>query len=494
MARSLLTGESKGKYMKTSIAEFGYQVMVVDDDDLILDWFTEVLGQAGVSCVAVSNGVAALEMVRQEPRKFVAVFVDYHLKQADFTGAEIARSIKAINKDITVKIISGDNTEKAVNQYVEARVDGFSIKPLDADKFQSDLYAIFCKYREKLSIVGSDTLQLDNLTIKTGILGRSQSTVKLKEDTLKIAQADQTVLIHGENGTGKELIANAIHNNSARKNGPFNILNCGVLNQNLVASELFGHKRGAFTGADKDQLGIIRRSEGGTLFLDEIGDMPSDAQVALLRVLQEKEVRPVGSTSVFKVNVRILAATNIDLLKAVEEGRFRKDLYFRLNVLPICSPPLKERVNDLDVLVPHFIKKHCSDRVCSFRSSAIQRMKKYSWPGNVRELENDIIRHCSISDSEIIDEYNLDSKFFGDVDVEQEQTVEIENAIFSIEELSRKADAALADNIGKVLGSFNSERGYKTKASKRLGVTPNRLHMVVSRLQKEGHYVPHWSN
>jgi transcriptional regulator with GAF, ATPase, and Fis domain len=235
-------------------------------------------------------------------------------------------------------------------------------------------------------------------------------------DTLitTVANSASTVLIRGESGTGKELVARALHSHSPRSNRPLIPVNCGAIPEDLLESELFGHVRGSFTGAMNDRVGRFVMADGGTIFLDEIGDMSPKLQVKVLRVLQEQEVEPVGSAETIKVNVRILAATNVDLERAVEEKRFREDLYYRLNVIPITVPPLRERTDDIPLLIDHFIKcfnQKQPRRIEGFSSEAVEILKNYPWPGNVRELENLVERMTILAEGSVVVPDDLPEKF-----------------------------------------------------------------------------------
>jgi two-component system response regulator AtoC len=235
----------------------------------------------------------------------------------------------------------------------------------------------------------------------TEFVGANQQMKKIFELIYRLSKVDTNVLIRGENGTGKELVARAIHFNSPQKNGPFIAINCGAIPENLMESEFFGHEKGAFTGAFERKIGKFQSASGGTLFLDEIGELSSALQVKLLRVLQEKKFTPVGSTREVKTNARIIAATNRNLEKAIEEGKFREDLFYRLNVMPIFLPPLRERKDDIPSLIDYFIKKftkrHQRD-ISSIEPRALTAIVNFSWPGNIRELEN-VIEHCFIMEN-----------------------------------------------------------------------------------------------
>jgi two-component system NtrC family response regulator len=270
----------------------------------------------------------------------------------------------------------------------------FITKPFDRDTL-----ILSCKKALELTRLRSKTKLLANeinrLTGTKGIVSASPVMKDLLETTSRVANSEATVLITGESGTGKEVLARLIHQNSPRKNGPMIAVNCAAIPAGLLESEIFGHVKGSFTGAIKDRKGHFQTASQGTLFLDEIGELATDIQVKLLRAIQEKEVQPVGSESVRKVDIRIVAATNLDLKKKITKGEFREDLYYRLSVIPLFIPPLRERIEDIPALVTHFLKKFDAPRDVWFSPQAQEVLKAYQWPGNIREMQN-IVERCII--------------------------------------------------------------------------------------------------
>lgn len=281
---------------------------------------------------------------------------------------------------------------------------------------------------EKVAIVRSYCLKFDEISRvldvkqfeketanqdkKSSLLGKSRAIQELNEQIKKIKESSSTVLIRGESGTGKELVARAIHNHSNRSNRPFIAINCGAISEKLIESELFGHEKGAFTDAITKKIGKFQLAHGGTIFLDEIGDMPLDMQVKLLRVLQEGTIDPVGSRESIHVNVRIIAATNVDLEEAILEKKFREDLYYRLSVIPMFLSPLRERREDIDLLVAHFLKKHAMGSQKKFLASTLRYFHEFSWKGNVRELENTVDQLLTLTVDDYISPHHLNPKFF----------------------------------------------------------------------------------
>jgi DNA-binding NtrC family response regulator len=297
------------------------------------------------------------------------------------------------------------------------------------------------------------------------IIGTSEEMVKVFKMVDKVAVSDATILIQGESGTGKELIAREIHYRSLRAQGPFVSINCGAIPRDLLESNLFGHVKGAFTGAVRDSMGLFQVAENGTFFLDEIGDMPLATQVKLLRALQEREIIPVGGTQPIKIDCRLVAATNADLEKEVAAGRFRADLFYRLNVIPIKLPALRQRRDDIVLLVDHFLKRHPKDGVFKTVSKeALEAFLKYDWPGNVRELENVIERAMILDEIGLIKPEDLPDKIrFGH---SQRGTLVIDSPTLTLEELEK-------EYILKVL---NHTRWQKKRASEILGINASTLY------------------
>ncbi len=353
-------------------------IMLVDDHDATRETLTELIRDLGHKVFAAANQEIALRLI--DSHQFDLVLTD--LKLPDGSGIEVMRHLKHVQPETPVVMITGHAT---IENAVEATRMGayeYLTKPVDLNR---------------LRIVISNALYLSTLERKAGrsgaldaIVGHSPKIQQVKDLIKQIAATDVTVLIQGESGTGKEMAANAIQSLSLRQGGPFVKVNVAVLPRELIESELFGHEKGAFSGAIRQRKGRFELADGGTLFLDEIGEMPLDSQVKLLRVLQEHEFERVGGTDTLPVDIRLICATNLDLKKRVEEGLFREDLYFRINVVRITMPPLRERPEDIPLLAEHFRQKYSArynmDR--KFSPEVLEIFTRYSWPGNVRELEN----------------------------------------------------------------------------------------------------------
>jgi two-component system response regulator HydG len=364
------------------------RVLVIDDEPMHAEAVAESLERVGYDCAIATSGAAGAAKIQQE--EFDVILTD--LRMEDIDGLALLRKAKQELPQAEVVLITGHGDVKTA---VEAMLQGASnylTKPVD----MGELRAIVDKAAERLRLARANVelkKQLDEKFGFEGVVGNSQSMHELIAKLKDIAPTNATVLIYGETGTGKELVAKAIHNNSPRKAKPFVAMNCTALNENLLEDELFGHEPGSFTGADKLRKGRFEHANGGTLFLDEVGDMPVTLQAKLLRVLENKEVFRIGSNEAIKVNVRLLSATNRDLEAAAAAGKFRQDLFFRLKVVTVKLPPLRERREDIPLLVAHFIKEfnQLHGKHVKGLSEPIRRaMAQYDWPGNVRELRNSI--------------------------------------------------------------------------------------------------------
>ena len=363
-----------------------YKILFVDDDPQILSIVEQFLNRCGFNVTTESNGQKAIDMVRED--HFCVVFTD--LNMPEISGMELLKQIKAVSSDTEVIIVSGYGTIETAIQAMKLGSYDFLQKPINFDRFKILIERIIEKQKLK-----EENQQIRNRLKERykydELIGMSPKMQNIYKIIDRISFGSPTVLIEGESGTGKELTANVIHNNSDRSEGPFIPVNCGAIAESLLESELFGHVRGAFTGASKDSIGLFKAADGGTIFLDEIGEVSTAVQVSLLRVLQEKKVRPVGDTRETEVNVRVIAATNKKLEEAIKNKTFREDLYYRLNVISITMPPLREIREDIPLLISHLIKKHrrsASTTLPEVSPEAMALLMGYHWPGNVRQLEN----------------------------------------------------------------------------------------------------------
>ncbi len=366
------------------------RILVVDDEDIIRESLTFVLKKEGYTVQEAENGLVAYNRLQEE--SFDLVITD--LEMPEMKGIELLEEIKKLNIQTSVIIITAFGSLDTAICALRSGASDYLLKPVEFDELLIKIKRLF---EVKNLLLENRLLRKEvqrNFDFEN-IIGKSPAIKKIYDMIQTVAETDTTVLITGKSGTGKELVARALHYNSRRKNKPLIAVNCGTIAENLIESELFGHKRGAFTGAISDKEGLVKAADGGTLFLDEISELPLQLQVKLLRVLQEKEYTPVGSTSSISVNVRFLASTNRDLKEEVGSGRFREDLYYRLNVVEINLPSLKEREEDIPLLADHFLNKYRTEmnrNIKGIDPEAMRAMMAYEWKGEIRELENTIER------------------------------------------------------------------------------------------------------
>jgi two-component system response regulator HydG len=367
------------------------RVLVIDDDPDFLRTASRILARAGFEVTAVDDPVEGLAAA-SEPDVDVVVS---DIQMPHLSGMDLLREIRARRPGVEVVLVTAHATVDAAVAAMKAGAYDYLTKPLD-DAPRVALVVQKAAERKRLSDrVASLESQLEVKTSFEDLVGQSRRMTDVFRLVDSVAYSSATILLQGESGTGKELVARAIHRRSPRKDRPFLAVNCSALTETLLESELFGHAKGAFTGAVADRRGLFEAAHGGTLFLDEIGDMPVAVQARLLRVLQEGEIRRVGSDQTRQVDVRVVAASNVDLARAKEEGRFREDLFFRLNVIAIHLPPLRDRPEDVAPLARHFVQKHArkaGKRLQGITREAMEALASHDWPGNVRELENAIER------------------------------------------------------------------------------------------------------
>ncbi len=375
------------------------RVLIVDDETELRKTVKSILENSWQNISwyfqEAATGLEALECLKKED--FDLVLMD--VRMPTMSGMEALKQIKANDPRTFVVLMTAQASLPDAIEAIKEGAFDYLEKPVHPEKMirivEKSLEA-----REMVAALSMSNPVFDD-DLDVDFVGTSQQMKKIFELIYRLAKVDTTVLIRGENGTGKELVAQAIHFNSQQKNGPFVAINCGAIPENLMESEFFGHEKGAFTGASERKIGRFQAASGGTLFLDEIGELPSSLQVKLLRVLQEKKFTPVGSTREIKTNARIIAATNRNLEKGIEEGRFREDLFYRLNVMPIFLPPLRERRDDVPALVDYFIKKFTKRHqreIIAIEPRGLSALVHFNWPGNIRELEN-VIEHCFIMEN-----------------------------------------------------------------------------------------------
>ena len=376
------------------------KILVAEDERNLREGIAEAFRDAGHEVVEAADGEQALEEVRAQ--LFDLVITDYRMPGMD--GLELVRRIRMVNDQVAVIMITAYGTVEGAVEAMRLGAYDYIQKPFQLEELELKAERALEHRRLLTRLLLADRRELvhsfDN------IVGESPAMRRIFDIVRKVAPSNATVLILGETGTGKELIAEAIHRNSARKEGPFVKVNCAALPENLLESELFGHERGAFTGADRQRIGRFELANEGTLFLDEIGTMSLAIQAKVLRVLQEREFERLGGTRTIRSDVRLIAATNRDLEEAIEAGEFREDLYYRLNVVTIRMPPLRERKEDIIPLATTFLERFARDMkkpLRGFSPGALRVLTRYNWPGNIRELENTIERAVLMSDGEIIE-------------------------------------------------------------------------------------------
>lgn len=386
------------------------KILIIDDEKSILDLLSVVFKKIGYGVETCISAPKAFELI--DNKNFDLILTDIKLPQV--SGMEILRHVKRDRPDIPVVMITAYGTIKQAVEALKAGALDYVVKPFDVDELKIIVAQGLEKRRLKQENIELKKELKEKYNFKN-IVGKSKKMKEIYGLIEKLADTDSTVLITGESGTGKEMAARAIHLLSRRREKRFVSINCGAVPENLLESELFGHMRGSFTGALADKVGMFEVAERGILFLDEVGEMSPMTQVKLLRTLQDKKIRRVGGTEEIPVDVRIIAATNQDLNKKIEEGKFREDLFYRLNVISFEMPPLRKKKEDLPLLVSHFLKKYCEKMGRKLKRVAPEVMnifESYSWPGNVRELENIIERIIAIEERGIITKESLPEGLF----------------------------------------------------------------------------------
>jgi two-component system nitrogen regulation response regulator NtrX len=377
-------------------------ILIIDDEKNILSALSDILGDEGYSVFTAGCGEDGLKIVGHEEIDLILL----DIKLPDWNGIELLERIKRENPRIEVIMISGHATIELAVKATKIGAYDFIEKPLSIERVRIAIMHGL----EKLKLL-SEKDELGKLGVRGDkILGDSQAMTDIKEVISRCAPTDSKVLICGETGTGKELVASAIHHQSPRNSSPFIRVNCAAIPESLIESELFGHEKGAFTGAAARKIGKFELANSGTLFLDEIGDMALSCQSKVLRVLETGEFERVGGTQSIKTDVRVVAATNKDLVKETDDGEFREDLYYRLNVVPVYIPPLRERRTDVPILIKHFMTQFCRERgmpVPTVNDRAISVLSQYDFPGNVRELRNLVERMVIMVPDEMITEENI---------------------------------------------------------------------------------------
>lgn len=461
-------------------------ILYIDDEKANLTIFQKAFASEYLVKTCLS-GKEALEIIKNE--EFPLVIADQ--KMPGMTGIELCEKLIEIQPQTIRMILTAySEPELLLDAINRGRVHDYIVKPWRKSELKPIIEKAFTDYKNRalrLKELEEKARATDHLhkEIKEifdfeSIVGASSGLGNVMETIKKAAPTDSTILILGETGTGKELLARAVHENSQRKEGPFVPIHCAALARTILESELFGHEKGAFTGADQTRIGRFETADGGTLFLDEIAEIPEDVQVKLLRVLQEKEIQRVGGNRTIKVNVRLVAATNKNLNVEVREGRFREDLYYRLNVISLTVPPLRERKEDIAPLASYFLKKFCAQtgKKLSFSDSALTHLGQYDWPGNVRELQNIIERTVILSAGPEIESEDLKLNIDEMLRVENVDLKQISTTTSIKNQIQQKQIQSLADALRKANGNISEAARFLGIARSTLFDRLKKYHMI----------------
>ncbi len=436
-------------------------VLIADDEKSIVIPLRDDLEAAGHHVAFVSDGLTALDRLRE--LSYDCVITD--MRMPGITGMDLLKQIKEQSSRTEVIVITGYGTIENAVEAMKCGAADYILKPF----LNEEIVLRLQKIDRYLRLQAENAALREELDRKYGfenLIGRSRKMEDVFALVLTVAKTDSNVLIDGESGTGKELIAHAIHHMSPRRDRPFVPLSCAGVPETLLEDALFGHERGAFTDARKQKIGAFERAHGGTIFLDDIDDMSLPSQVKLLRVLQEREFERLGGESVIKVDVRVVAATKVDLEKGVREGKFREDLYYRLNVVPLKLPPLRERTDDIPLLVFHFIRSYAKGREYRVKPDVLEAMMTYPWPGNVRELENAVERAIALAgDDEVLRREHL----LRPADPRRVAAAAAESGLRTLR------DAVAAAETESIRRALRAARGHKAEAARYLGISRKSL-------------------
>jgi DNA-binding NtrC family response regulator len=443
------------------------RILVIDDEESMCNFMEIMLSKEGYEVAVTTSGYEGVHRARQQP--FDLIIAD--LNMPEMTGIDVLKEVRAFKSDQELIVMTAfASVDTAIEAMKEGAAD-YITKPFKVDEIKLVIEKAISRRR----LIAENThlkkrLESDNSF--DNFIGRSEAVIQVKKMARMVAGSDSTVLIRGESGTGKDLVAQAIHHLSPRSGGPFVTINCAALPENLLETELFGHKKGSFTGAIRDKDGLFKVATDGTFFLDEVGNTSLAIQVKLLRVLEDKKIFPVGGTTPIDVDVRLIAATNAELEDDVRAGRFRSDLFYRLNVIPINIPPLRERMEDLPLLVDHFIKKlsaKAGEAARGMSAEAMAVLSRYSWPGNVRELENIVERAMLLNRSGRIEVEDLPEKL---------TRPEVPQMVREDQPLTPTLESIEKAYIHFVM---SQTEGKKSEAAKILGIDASTLYRKIQR-------------
>jgi two-component system, NtrC family, response regulator AtoC len=444
------------------------RLLVVDDEQSIRKLCMTIGGSLGYSCGEAESAEAALARVEQEAPDLILT----DLKLPTQSGVELLRQAKALFPRTEIAIMTGHGSIESAVDAMKLGAYDYIEKPFRVEKMR----LLLQRMAEKVRLVTENEFLRERVNTEDnldGIIGASANIQDVLRMISRLKDTRTPVLVSGESGTGKELVARAIHFRGAMAQTPFVAVDCGSLVPTLMESELFGYEKGAFTGAIKSKSGLFHAANGGTIFLDEIGELPLEMQAKLLRVLQEREVRPVGSNAPISVDVRVIAATNRDLEAAYREGTFRKDLYFRLNVVTVHLPSLRERRSDIPMLVHHFLNRYAPGTNLQVTPAAMKSLLQYEWPGNVRELENCVARAVTLGDRQVIDVADLPPAIRAE-GADPSQRMPMESASLSTTALAEMERMT-------ILKVFEQANGDKALAGRMLGISRATLYRKLKR-------------
>lgn len=457
------------------------KLLVIDDEPAIREGVRRILESESFQVETFASGHAALERIKQEP--FDLVVTD--LKMPGISGMEVLKAIKEIQPDLPVIFITGYSSVDSAVEVMKLGAVDYIAKPFTPEEMLQTVKTAL----EQRVVALEDLYLLKELRDGEGFdrfVGKSQEMVKVYRRIMQVAPTDSTVLITGESGTGKELVARAIHKHSPRRDNPFVAVDCTSLVESLLESELFGHVKGSFTGAMHTKTGLFKVAEGGTLFLDEVSNLSLTTQAKLLRVLQERQVTPIGGTQPTPINIRLVAASNRNLRDMVAEGTFREDLFFRLNIIPLELPPLRERTGDIPLLVGNAVRR-CADELSKdikgVTAGAMQVLQSYSFPGNVRELENIIERAVVLAEDSLITPDDLELSIGANELVAPDYSVVPLNAE-ELKEAKRHLREQAVEDIEKafVINALQRNRGNITRAAEETGMLRPNFQAMMKKL------------
>jgi two-component system response regulator HydG len=440
-------------------------LLLVDDDRHIRELLREVGAREGFEVLEAADGAAALDMLQR--RHMDLVLLDLHMPRVN--GLAVLRGVRASGSSSQVALMSGAASVEDAVEAIKLGASEYFSKPLDLARVRSLMAAMRQQFLDRSSVLDSDATLAERLEV-CGMIGRSPAMRELFHVIHRLAPHARTVLVTGETGTGKELVARALHELGPRKQKKLVTVNCSAVVETLFESELFGHVRGAFTGATADKAGVFEAANGGTVFLDEAGELPAGAQAKLLRTLENGELQRVGSVELRKVDVRVVAATNRRLDAEIAAGRFRSDLYYRLNVVEIAVPPLRERSEDIPYLTAAFVKRFSREfgkQITGLTEAAEERLVQWPWPGNVRELRNVIERSCLLCEGHLLTEGDL-----------ARSLTERPGAVAAPPDDERVGPPPTADEVRDALDTTG---GNKSLAARRLGISRRALYRLIDK-------------